>query len=98
MLIRLNRFLIVNNIPNDLLQRLKPHSKKSSHFSEAMDIAREVVVLIVADIFDQVLCEAIAIPAERIVITSVPEVPHISDDVINFFKVVESNPHWYRFF
>jgi len=97
-LIRLNRFVIVNYIPNDLLQRLKPHPEKSSHFSEALYIAREIVVLIVTDIFDQVLCKAIAIPAEGIVVTTVPEVTHISDDFINFFKVVVSNTDWYLLF
>ncbi len=76
--------LIFNNFANYLLKRLEPHPKDSPHFSKAMDVAGEVVVAFVANIFDQVLCEAIAISAERIVIASVPKVPHVSQNFINF--------------
>ena len=77
--------IVVNNFANNLLQRFEPHPESSSHFCKAMDIAREIVVTFVTNIFDQILCEAIAIPPERVVIASMPKVPHISKNFINFF-------------
>jgi hypothetical protein len=77
-------FLEVNHVSKNNLQRFKPASQNTAQFSKAIDIRRVVVLLLVADVANELFGECVAVLGEGVVILAMPEVAEVNNQVVNF--------------
>ena len=81
-------FVVVHNVADKFLKRLKPHPEHRAELGEPVDVAGNVEFLFFANMPDQLLRKRVTILAERIVVLAVPKLSKLVNDLINLIPTV----------
>ena len=81
-------FIVVHDVAHEFLKRLKPHPEHRAELCEPVDVAWNVEFFFFANMPDQLLCKRVTIPAERIVVLTVPKLSKLVNDLINLVPTV----------
>jgi hypothetical protein len=69
--------LVVDEVPDYLLDWIEPHAEESAHLREAVDVLRHVAVLVVADELEERRCEVVAVVPKWVIVVPNPELPEV---------------------
>ena len=93
--LRLMRVVVLDQVTNQLLQWFEPHPKDGAKLAKSVHIGWTVEAFAVANVLYQFRGEGVAILPERIVVSAVPELTVVLDNLIDFIPIVVGRPDRY---
>jgi RNA processing factor Prp31 len=70
------------------LQRFEPHPEDGAELAEPIDVTRVVKLATVADVLDQQICEVVAVPRKWVIVSTVPEISEVVNNLVDFVRIV----------